>query len=285
MTRVSWDKVGERFYETGLDRGVLYLTDGTAIPWNGLVAVDEDAEEDWEPIYFDGVKVRDVRRISEFSGNLRAITFPEEFLRCDGQFSVESGLYAADQGVERFSLSYRTKVGSDLDPEFGYRIHILFNLTAVGEAKENETLSDDDIPVDFAWKFTGIPEDLDGFRPTTHVVIDPREVEPLLLMELENILYGTDTTEPQLPTLDEFYDFVKNWWYITTSDNGDGTVNITSDYAIEWLDAEQTMFRVVGIYTWVDGPGTEDYDPITQTYNISVPALYSRPNSPEDIIP
>lgn len=284
MARMTWDRVSDRYYELGLDRGVLYLADGTAVPWNGLVAVDEDAEEEWEPVYFDGIKIRDVRKISEFSATLRAITYPDEFLEYDGQTSLADGVFATDQNSKRFSLCYRTKIGTPLEPDYGYRIHILFNLTAVADTKGYVTISDEEAPVDFAWKITAIPTDILKYRPTAHVVIDPRTVSEPLMADIERILYGTDTTDARLPSLQEFYDWAVAWWYLENTDNQDGSITIessTEDTAIVWLDEAHTIANVVGIYTYNETPETYD---ITAFAPPSSPARYNGPSDPDHII-
>lgn len=266
MTKLAWDKTGEHYYETGLDHGVLYLEDGTAVPWNGLVAVDEDAEESWEPVYFEGVKIRDRRNISEFSATLRAITYPDEFLVYAGEIAVGNGFYATDQNPRRFSLCYRTLIGTEEDSDYGYRLHILFNLTAVPDTKGYVTIADVDQPVDFVWKITAIPTDILKYRPTAHVVIEPRTIEPTFLAAIEELLFGSDTVDANLPTLQEFYNWASDWWYLKNTDNGDGSITIESDVkdgVIVWLDDEHTMANVVGIYVY--NVTAETYDIGTQT--------------------
>ncbi len=80
MPRLVWDKIGDRFYETGLDKGVLYLSDGSAVPWNGLTSVVENTGKESTPVYYDGTKVNDIIVLGDFSASMRAFTYPEEFV-------------------------------------------------------------------------------------------------------------------------------------------------------------------------------------------------------------
>lgn len=49
MPGLVWDRVGDRTYESGLDRGVLYLPDGSAVPWNGLTSIVENFDRKLTP--------------------------------------------------------------------------------------------------------------------------------------------------------------------------------------------------------------------------------------------
>ena len=60
MPKVNWNATGEKTFESGLDRGTLYLPDGSAVPWNGLLSVSEKFDRSTEPVFFDGAKVTDV---------------------------------------------------------------------------------------------------------------------------------------------------------------------------------------------------------------------------------
>jgi hypothetical protein len=62
MTELTWDKTGERRYETGVDRGVLFLPDETGdyttgVAWNGLTTVTESPSgAESSPQYADNIK-------------------------------------------------------------------------------------------------------------------------------------------------------------------------------------------------------------------------------------
>lgn len=240
MTKLDWDQAGERLYETGVSRGVFYGSDSKGIPWNGLTAVDEDHDTSVEPLYFDGVKYGELVNAGDFKGKIRAFTYPDEFLEYEGLDSWRPGFYLANQDKARFGLSFRTEVNNEQATNIGYKIHLLYNLLAVPSTKSYKTLSLDSNPTDFEWDVTAIPEQVDKFRPTSHVVIDSRYVDPLLLLDIENLIYGTDDTEPILPQLNGLVSFVQKWGRFVVTDNGDGTWTATTplDGIITMLDEE-----------------------------------------------
>lgn len=194
MTRLLWDKVGERLYEAGIDRGVLYLPRDNGVPWNGLTGIEEDVANDTsEPSYFDGVKVNDIQQAGDFAATLRAFTYPDEFLEYEGQVSLGGGLYVDDQPPKQFGLSFRTRVGNDTEgTDFGYKVHLLYNVIAVPEDQANATLSGQASPIEFGWRISAVPEWVSGYRPTAHVVLDSRYLPSDILTEIENILYGSE---------------------------------------------------------------------------------------------
>ena len=228
MARLVWDQVGDRIYENGISQGVLYGTDNKGIPWNGLVSVEESNSDNVEPLYFDGLRYADVVTIGDFEGKIKAITYPDEFLTFEGIQSWKPGFYLADQRKSRFGLSYRTEISNDQSTQIGYKIHLLYNLIAVPSNKVYETLSLNSEPTDFEWDISAIPELVDRFRPTAHIVIDSRNIDPLLLLDIENFLYGTETDEAYLPDMSALVTFVQKWGRFIVTDNGNGTWTATS---------------------------------------------------------
>lgn len=245
MTALVWDQEGTRFYESGVDRGVLYLQDGIGVAWNGLLAVNEDSPStDASPVYFDGIKYADVLALGEFSGSLKAFTYPDEFLEFEGVLEIGNGLYVTNQQPNRFGLSYRTKIGNDLDGDLGYKIHILYNLLATPSTKGYETQTEDINAMEFEWTITSIPGKVSGFQPTAHLIIDSRQMGPLLLKDIEATLYGTDFDDAHLPPISTLTSFIGNWVIIRITDNGDGTWTATGpDNLISMLDA--TTFQII----------------------------------------
>lgn len=196
--RIVWDAPGERRFETGVDRGVLYLPDGRGVPWNGLTAVEEDNSDITTTSYhFDGIKYMDTRYPGDFSALLRAFTYPDEFLEFDGLAELANGVLLGNQPVySRFGLSYRTKIGNDVDGiEHGYKIHILYNLVATPENRSYAVMGEQTNPETFSWKITGVPETIAGHRPTVHIVLDTTRLNPFLVRDIEDLLYGKDTIE------------------------------------------------------------------------------------------
>ena len=247
MTRISWDDVGQRFADSGLDQGVLYLADGTGIPWNGLTAVEEDPQEESEPLYFDGVKIRDVQKYSDWTGTIRAITFPDELLDYEGTSDFGNGMYATDQDAKPFSMSYRTMVRNDLDFDYGSKIHIVYNITAVPDDRDYESISDQPTPTEFSWSVSAFPVEVLGVKPSAHIIFDPRAADSFLITQMEEILYGSDTVDASLPPFAELYQWLMDYTYMTITDNGDGTWTATSEDpdAIVMVDSEN--FELHGV--------------------------------------
>lgn len=224
MGALVWDQPGDRLYETGISKGVLYKYDGYGVSWNGLTSIDEGNTDEVEPVHFDGIKFNDLVTVGDFSGVLRAFTYPEEFLHYEGTLKDQTGFYVYNQQKTRFGLSYQTRVGDDLNgTDSGYKIHILYNLTAVPAERTYETIGDEVEPLEFEWDLTSIPEEIDFFRPTSHIVIDSREIDANLLRDIEDILYGDDEEDAHLPTLKSLATFIRNWDRLIITDNGDGT--------------------------------------------------------------
>jgi hypothetical protein len=202
MTEIKWDEVGARRYETGVDRGVLYLPAGTAVPWNGLTAITENVERDVKSYYIDGVKYLDQQVPDAYSAKLEALTYPDEFDELLGVSEFGPGVFLHDQPGKSFGLSYRTLVGNDVEgTEFGYKLHILYNLTASASGTAMSTLGDTVSPATFSWSLTGVPPAMSGARPTCHISLHSAGIDPGLLSTIEDLLYGTATVDPALPDL------------------------------------------------------------------------------------
>lgn len=202
MTALEWDGIGQRYYETGLDRGVLYLEDGTGIPWNGLISVEERfTGAAATPVYFDGVKIDDIIAVADFSASLKAFTFPEEFGDYQGVIESSNGLFVTGQSPELFGLSWRTRVGNDVNALLGYKIHIASHLTAIPTQRPYTTMSKNPDMLEMEWTINGIPSLIPGFRPTAHLIFDTSRSQPEVVTALETILYGDDTNDPYLPSL------------------------------------------------------------------------------------
>lgn len=208
---LSWDILDERIYETGLDHGVLYLSNNRGVAWNGLTAIEESlSDESSEPLYLDGVKYLDVVVMGDYSATLSAILYPDEFLEYEGYGTIGSGIYADDQVVKMFGLSYRTLIGSAVE-EAGehYKLHLVYNLTASPENVGNQTSMPGESPVEFGWQISGVPMVLTGYRPTAHIILDSRYIHDLALREIEDILYGSSMSDARLPSIEELYNFLK----------------------------------------------------------------------------
>jgi len=224
MTALTWDQPGERVYEAGVDRGVLYTPSHGAVVWNGLISITESVSgNEITPIYFDGVKIANSMSPGDFSGTLRAFTYPDEFLELEGIIDAGNGLFVANQEPTRFGLSYRTKIGDDIDSlNLGYKIHLLYNVTATPSPKNYQTTQGADA-IPFEWNISAIPDVIPGYRATAHVFFDTRDMDPIFIKDIENTLYGDETKDAKLPPLSTIINFSSNWVIIRITDNGDGT--------------------------------------------------------------
>lgn len=215
MAKLEWDKTGERFFETGVDHGVLYVpkttgstTDpyGTAVVWNGLTNVSE-SPEGAEPtdLWADNIKYASIRSREDFKYTIEAYTYPDEFAECDGSAELLPGVRIGQQTRKQFGFSYRTLIQNDTltEGDDGYKIHLVYGSTASPSEKSRDTVNDSPDAVQFSWECETIPVPVTGFKPTAHIEIDSRTVAEAKLAALEAVLYGGDNTEGRLPLPDE----------------------------------------------------------------------------------
>jgi hypothetical protein len=155
---------------------------------------------------------------------MKAVTYPDEFVELEGLAPVKRGLFYADQPPQAFGLCYRTQIGNDLEGDAsGYKIHILYNVTAIPNTKTYASLTADPALVEFEWNITAVPEDIPGFRPTAHIILDSRNIDPWLLEELEALLYGNSVAIAALIPMSELVVYINEWYRVKIIDNGDGT--------------------------------------------------------------
>jgi hypothetical protein len=209
MAPLTWDQVGDRLYETGVDHGVLYLPDAagvynTGFAWNGLTTVTETPSgAEASPQYADNIKYLNMISAEEFGATIEAFTYPEEFAQCDGTDLPSPGVAIGQQGRKMFGLSYRTRVGNDVDgTEFGYKLHLLYGCLAAPSEKAYATINDSPEAIAFSWDVTTTPVPVTNLKPTALIVIDSTVVDPTDLAALEDLLYGKGATEAALPTPD-----------------------------------------------------------------------------------
>lgn len=208
MPPLTWDEIGERLYEVGVDHGVLYIPDAagvynTGFAWNGLTTVTESPSgAEPSPQYADNIKYLNLISAEEFGGTIEAFTYPEEFGQCDGTVAPAPGLAVGQQGRKSFGLSYRTRVGNDVEgTDFGYKLHLLYGLQAAPSEKAYATINDSPEAIAFSWEFTSTPAPVTDMKPTSLIVVDSTVVDAADLAALEALLYG-ETLAPALPTPD-----------------------------------------------------------------------------------
>lgn len=249
MANIKWDETGSRTYEGGIDHGVLYLTNGRAIPWNGLVNITESANRSTTPIYFDGRKILDLVELGNYQAKLEAITYPDEVLALEGLGKMINGVYVGDQAPKIFHMSYRTRVGNDVEgPEAHYQIHILYNITAIPADKQYQTFSNESDPMMFEWDLTAVPEEVPGFRPTAHIILDSRFVDDTLMENVELLLYGGTTANPAFPPFQDLMSMITSFVNVEITDNGNGTwtaFSLEPGYIIMVTPTEYTVESLV----------------------------------------
>lgn len=202
MARLVWGSVGERFYEAGADRGVLYVGSAAGVAWNGLTSVKESPSGgDPQPYYIDGYKYINIAAAEEFEATLEAFSSPKEFAPCDGTGQIANGLFITQQPRQQFNLSYRTRVGNDVaGTDLGYKLHLIYNALAAPSSRDNNSIGDKPDPNKLSWDITVRPPRLTGYKPSAHLVIDSRTALSADLTALETILYGQDFIDPRFPT-------------------------------------------------------------------------------------
>ena len=210
MSKIVWDQTGERLYETGVKRGVLYVQDsgGTypkGVAWNGLTAVTESPSgAEATPLYADDVKYLNLISTEELGGTIEAYTYPDEFAECDGSASIATGVYIGQQSRKTFGMCYTTTVGNDVDSNaHGYKLHLIYGALASPSEKAYSTINDSPEAITFSWEFSTTPVNVTGFKPTANIVIDSTKATPEKLAALEKILYGDAEVEPRLPLPNE----------------------------------------------------------------------------------
>jgi hypothetical protein len=209
MAPLTWDQIGDKLYETGVDHGVLYLPDPAGIynkgyAWNGLTTVTESPSgAAATPQYADNIKYLNLVSAEEFGGTIEAFTYPDEFAECDGTSVPEPGVTVGQQSRKTFGLSYRTKVGNDIDGEdFGYKLHLVYGALAAPSDKAYATINDSPAAISFSWAITTTPVPVTDLKPTSLIVVDSTVVDPAKLKSLEDLLYGVAAIEAALPTPD-----------------------------------------------------------------------------------
>lgn len=206
MATLTWDVQGERYYETGVSKGVLYpFKEGKyskGVAWNGLTAVNESPSgAEPTPLYADNIKYLNLLSNEEFAATVEAYTYPDEFAECDGSAELAVGVSVGQQKRIPFGLSYVTKFGNDTDgQDHGYKIHLIYGALAKPSQKNYATINDSPEAITFSWELSTTPVAVPNLKPTACITINSTKVEPAKLKKIEDKLYGTETEEATLPT-------------------------------------------------------------------------------------
>ena len=204
MAKLLWDQVGERRYETGVSRGVLYIpTNGVysnGYAWNGLTAINEaPSGAEATPIYADNMKYLNLVSLEEFNATIEAITYPNAFEQCDGSAEAVTGVFVGQQDRKSFGLAYRTEIGTDASSSAGYKIHLVYGGLAAPSEKNRATVNETPEALPFSWELSTTPVEVPGLKNSAKLTIDSTKVTAANLQALEDALYGTAGTEPRLP--------------------------------------------------------------------------------------
>jgi hypothetical protein len=266
MAKLAWDQTGARLYETGVDRGVLYIPNTSGVydsgfAWNGLTTLTESPSgAESNPQYADNIKYLNLLSIEQFGGTIEAYTYPDEFAQCDGTATLQAGVTMGQQSRKTFGLSYRSKLGNDTElNDFGYKIHLVYNALAAPSEKAFATVNDSPEAIGFSWEFSTTPIDVGtiggtAYKPTATMIIDSTKVDAGALADLEDALYGTTGTDPRLPTPAEVYAFFS------------GTVTVATPTAPSYNASTDiiTIPTVTGVVYYIDGEVvTGTFGPIT----------------------
>lgn len=251
MAPLTWDQVGEREYETGVDRGVLYHPDGAGnydegFAWNGLTTVTESPSgAEANPQYADNIKYLNLYSAEEFGGTIEAFTYPDEFGINDGTASPAAGVSVGQQGRKSFGLCYRTLLGNDTDgTDHGYKLHLVYGATASPSEKAYGTVNDSPEAIAFSWEFATVPVAWSGGKPTSLIVVDSTEVDPAALAALEAELYGDAGSDARLPLPDEVITILGGAATVVnmnlqanqpTFANATGVVTLPAVAGVQWL--------------------------------------------------
>lgn len=254
--QILWTNTSDRRFEAGLDRGVLYPKNAPAVPWVGLISVEQGGTEESRTYYQDGRPYLHVPIPKEYVGTLSAYTYPDEFSPMMGVPQVAGGLYLDSQNSEQFDLSYRTLVGdSVVGVERGYKIHLIYNATVEDQGTSYESLSNEINPSSFSWQIKAVPLPVPGYRATAHVTIDTQNLSFDKIKQLEDILYGGNESSARLPDPSELLGIMGLVGAITITDNGDSTWTAEGPYQ-NVQDLGGGQFRITNIDAVDLGDGT-----------------------------
>ena len=213
MSKIVWDATGEHKYETGIDHGVLYPINQSTnqydngVAWNGLTSVSETpsgAESNAQ--YADNIKYLDLLSAETFGATIACFTYPKEWEECDGSVSPVEGVQVYQQVRKTFGLAYRTKIGNDVNPDAGYKLHLVYGAKAQPSERAYNTVNESPEALNFSYTISTTPVDVPGYKPTSLLTIDSTKYASdearARLAALEAILYGTDST-PGTPAVYE----------------------------------------------------------------------------------
>lgn len=206
---LSWDKSGERYYETGVDHVVFYPINNSneytpGVAWNGVKSVAENPSGA-EPtkLYADNIQYLTMLSLEEYSSTIACYQYPPEFDACNGIASLGQNVVGAKVGQQarkKFGFSYRTLIGNDTQGQsLGYKIHLVYGCSAKPSSKTHNTVNNSPEAEEMSFEISSDPIPVsdsvsETLKPTCHIEIDSRDFvttdEKALLAALEKKLYG-----------------------------------------------------------------------------------------------
>ena len=289
MASIVWDPAGQKLYETGVDQGVLYLqnadgTYGVGEGWNGLTNVTETpsgAEE--TKLYANNKKYLAMRSAEDVGGTIQAYTYPKSWEECDGSKEIATGVHITQQARRAFGLTYRTRVGNDVKgDDYGYKLHLIYNATVSPSERAYATINDSPEAIQFSWEFAttpvDIPKTIGDFRPTSCLTINSTELTTeegkANLKALEDMLYGTENTDPKLPSIAEVYAL-----FGADSEGGDDQSD-TPTYTYTPVANDATFDENTTYYVENNGTYEEATDVTSLNFDEKKSTLYTRDDQP-----
>ena len=217
MSKLKWDQIGERLYETGVDKVVLFPMEstgqyGTGVAWNGISAVNE-SPSGAEPtaLYANNGKYLNLISNEDFAATIEAFTYPDEFEECDGSKEIAPGVVIGQQKRKVFGLAYRTLLGNDVDGNYhGYKLHLVYGCLAAPSENNHSTVNDSPEAGTMSWSVSTTPVEVADAKPTATVTIDSTKADKAKLKKLEDMLYGTEQAESKLPLPAEVITLMKD---------------------------------------------------------------------------
>ena len=210
MSKLKWDQLGQKTYETGVEQCALFPQSSEGIypkgvAWNGITGVSE-SPSGAEPtaIYADNIKYLSLLSTEEFGATITAYTYPEEFEACDGSLEIADGVSVGQQDRTPFGLVYKTVIGNDTKQnKYGYKLHFIYGALAKPSTMDYKTINDSPEAIEMSWEVTTTPVSVEGMKATASLVIDSTKADATKLAALEEIVYGSDNEEPRMPLPDE----------------------------------------------------------------------------------
>lgn len=226
MTRLTWDR-GDYPIEKTLEQGVLYLPDAV-VPWNGLVSLTENPGNMVETAYYhDGFRYLVSSVNAEPSYAMNAFMYPEEFKK-----------------HSLFNLSYRS--------EDSRLIHLLYNATAHQPTMDRTSLGDTaDLDL-FSWEVRTKPIRVPGGKPSDHFVIDISYFSESAISALEEILYGSESSNPYFPSVTELIDLFDSYAVMVVVNHEDGTWTVTGPDDIVQVNPDGSFVVQSPTVTYID---------------------------------